>query len=104
MGGGGFSSFRFNSQDFPCSGKQINTQLSSPNAEVISTLSAGDVLDIRLLRGKSILIATAGTEVVGVIVNKEMLKIIECMKNGFAFQAIVRSIFSGRCAITIRPI
>lgn len=104
MGGGGFTSFRFNSQDFPCSGKQINTQLSSPNADVITTLSVGDILSIRLLRGGFILVAMSGTEVAGVIVNKEMLKIIECMKKGFAFEAVVRGVFNGRCAITIRPI
>jgi hypothetical protein len=104
MGGGGFASFRFNSQDFPCSGKKINTQLSSPNAEVIATLAPGDILDIELLFSKTRLVAVADGEVAGVIVNKEMLKIIECMKKGFNFQAVVRSVFNGRCAITIEPI
>jgi hypothetical protein len=104
MGGASFSTFRFQGNNLPCSAQLINTQLSSPNPEVLELLKAGDELKIQLVQPSLMILALYEDEIAGVIINKEVLKIINCMINGWTFKAKVRSVIGGRCAILISSV
>jgi hypothetical protein len=101
MGGGTFRAFRFRGNNMPCNGLVINTQLSSPDEDVLRMITVGDELRIGLV-DSYILAAFYENDVVGVIVNKEILNIMMCMEQGFKFRARVRNLVGGRCSITIR--
>ena len=104
MAGQSLNAFKVYNNNLPCSKQVINTQLSSPNEEIIKTLKKGDVLAIELISSRHTLVALFEDEIAGVIVNKEMIKLIDCIKKGQSFEAVIRNIIGGMCAITIKSI
>jgi len=104
MAGHSFGPFLKASNTAPCGEQFIHTQLSSPSEQVLGRIKKNDILDIRILEGKQIIIAFYEDEIVGVIINKDVIKLMTCMLQGFKFFAVVRSIYGGMCAVTIKSL
>lgn len=88
--------------ELTCETLILNTVLNSPNPEVVSGLDEGDALDIKV-QGKSLIAVTQGGGIAGSITLPLMAKILECIRQGFEYVAIVKKIDGGRCDIEIRP-
>jgi len=98
IGGGGP---RGNDQ-VSCETLMTKTILSSPNPEVIPHLKKSQVLDIEL-RGASLIALTADGEIAGSITSSIMARIVECIRQGFEYVAIVENVSGGRCDVEVRP-
>ena len=100
----GFSSAPFSKKGdkTPCEKIVIQTQLISPQEEVIKTLHKGDILVLVLLKRNGPCVAMYQEKIAGTIINKDIVRLIECMKMKKEFIAVIRSIAGGRCAITIK--
>jgi len=103
MGGGTYSSF-FRKGNGDCSNVIIRTQLFSPDREVLKKIKSGYQMEMKLSGSNGPIVALFEGEVAGTIITKDLLQLITCMNSGFKFIAIVRSIDSGACAITIKSI
>jgi hypothetical protein len=101
---GGFSLNPFFNTQSPknCEAIVIKTQLFSPNAEIVSKLTNGDILDILLLKSSGPCVAFHEDGIAGTIVSKNLYQLIKCINTGKRFIAIVREVSSGNCAITIQ--
>jgi hypothetical protein len=104
MSGQTFGPFSKSVSRAPCSGQLIHTQLISPNEEVLEKLQKNSELSIVVLAGKPIIVAVFKDEIAGVILNKDTIWLLHCLKKGFQFIAVVRSVYGGMCAITIKSI
>ncbi len=80
----------------------VKTALNSPNPEVLLQLREGAVLSIEV-RGRLLVAVTASGEIAGSITSTMMAKILECIKQGYSYVAIVKKISGGHCDVEIRP-
>lgn len=92
------------SSNDPCDITEV-TLLNSPNRTVVSTLRAGDQLEVELRPGPPRqLLAVHGNQVVGSITSPKSAQIILCIRReNHAYFAVVRSIHGGLCEVKIRP-
>ena len=80
------------------------TILSSPNPQVVNTLSENVALTIEL-EGQAPQRLVAKTQdggVAGAITSREMPKIAECIQAGFDYEAVVLSVDGGRVEVRIQ--
>ena len=80
-----------------------NTTLNSPDKTVLAMLRAGDALNIELREQPRRLLATRGDHVAGSITSANHAHIVQCIRSGRAYTAIVRSIRGGLCHVRIQP-
>ncbi len=80
----------------------VRTALNSPTPEVLPQLREGAVLSIEV-RGRSLVAVTASGEIAGSITSTMMAKILECIKQGYSYVALVKKISGGHCDVEIRP-
>ena len=85
----------------PCDITEVTT-LNSPDRTVLATLRDGNILDIELQEGRRLL-AKHGSNVAGSVTSASHARILQCMRNGRKYEAVVRSIRSGSCVVRIRP-
>jgi len=85
-----------------CADIVLRTQLASPNPAVIANLAAGDILTVHLLSAVGPLQALNKDNLVaGAILTSNPALLINCINNGFEFQARILSINGGDCQISI---
>jgi hypothetical protein len=103
MGGGGAG----RSMDQPdCETFVLKTHLNSPKPAVLKTLKKGSKLTIELQSqgGKSIVVAkTAQGQVAGSVTGAGLASLINCLRGGFQFHALVVSIAGGGCEVAVQP-
>lgn len=75
--------------------------LASPNRGPLSTISVGDVLDVRI-DGASVVVVSDSDDVVGSITESWVGQLRECIDLGYEYEAEVESISGGRCDVTLR--
>ncbi len=102
---GGIPSINRPNQNENCEGLVINTNLASPQAEVINALNQGDLLQITIAsdQGPIQAINQAGN-LAGNIISREQVKLLNCIISGTVYEAEVLSINEGQCNIQIRSI
>jgi len=105
---GGDSSGGYSGPDevLDCASIFEKTILNSPKPDVLSKITAGDVLTLELKQDdgrKSLVAVTNNKEVAGSITSATLSKIKSCMDQGFSYIAIVESIEGGRCTVLLRP-
>lgn len=88
----------------PCAALVINSTVNSPNAQVLSTLKVGDVLDVVLLPGGQSVIVQHQGNVVGALTGAHIARLIDCMNSGFLYQAIVQTLNGGQCVVRVEAI
>jgi hypothetical protein len=82
------------------------TILNSPDRTVISTLRAGDVLEVAFLSGppQRLVARTQNGAIAGSITSPSMPQIIQCItQRNVAYVADVTAVTGGMCAVSIRP-
>lgn len=84
-----------------CDELKIRTQLASPVQEVIEDLRTGDILEISLGSATGPVIATHDGKLAGSILTSDPGLLINCINNGFSYQARVISITGGDCQVSI---
>ncbi|MAS21222.1 hypothetical protein [Leeuwenhoekiella palythoae] len=104
-GGGGIPSINRPNQNENCEGLIINTNLASPQPEVVSSLNQGDFLEITIASDQGPIQAfDAEGNLAGNIISREQVKLLNCIISGTEYTAEVISISGGQCKIQIRPI
>lgn len=85
-----------------CSSIRFTAVLNSPQPSVISTLSAGDVLEVSIHSGSSISVVVSknGTPA-GSITGQYLSDLLSCIQNGYDYEATVISISGGQCTVEV---
>lgn len=82
----------------------FRTTLNSPKPAVVKKLKKDDVLEVEAKAPRGPVIAkTATGEEAGSITSDLLLRLLECIAEGFSYVAIVRSISGGQVDVEIRP-
>jgi hypothetical protein len=86
-----------------CNELTINTQIATPQAEVIATLSVGDLLTIQISSDQhTVQILDINGKVAGNVISSKLIRLINCINNGTIFIAEVLSVDGGACEIQVR--
>jgi hypothetical protein len=102
MGGFRLSTFFNVNRVENCNDILIMTQLFSPNPSVVGKLKTGNELVIKLNGEHGPCVAIFDNEIAGTIITKNLYQLINCIKKGIRFIAIVRNTAGGSCSITIQ--
>ena len=93
--GGGYTSQK------DCDNLFIKVRLSSVNESIIEELSVSDILSIALLDNS--IVAQKGSDIAGSIASREIIDLLECIKEGKAFIATVVEVNDGKCIVNVAP-
>lgn len=101
-GGGGYSG----GGHIDCRELVINTQLSSPKADVVMLLAEGTELDVALavLNGTSVVVVRLRDQVAGGLAAPETARLRQCLEQGVTFGATVLHISGGQVRVRVHPI
>jgi hypothetical protein len=101
-GGGDGPSFSAPSQNDSCENIVINTNLASPQANVIANLTVGDRLDITAVTDQGPIQALdVNGQVAGNIISREQIRLLNCIRQGTVYVADVLEIDNGQCQVQI---
>jgi hypothetical protein len=100
-GGGGGSA----DQPIDCASVNLSTVLASPVPEVIAELKQADKLRLTLRDSTPPVIQALdqSDRVAGAIAVSNVTRLIDCMRQGYKYVAIVASVNGGEVKITVRP-
>jgi hypothetical protein len=101
-GGGGFGG----GDDIDCRQLVINTQLSSPKADVVGALAEGTELQvgIDLVNGTSVVVAKLGDLVAGGLAAPETARLRQCLEQGHHFGATVVHVTGGQVRVRVHSV
>ena len=104
-GGGGGGGLPTTEEVVNCGNIKIRTQLASPNPTVISSLQKDDVLSIHLAGVQGPLQAVTGSGLAaGTILTAKQVDLINCINQGYSYQALVLGVNGGQCEILITAV
>ncbi len=88
-----------------CSRIDIQTQISSPKAQVVAKLRAGDELAVELRNegATKTIVLVLGRDIAGGLATPEMQKLRECLESGVQFKATVKAIQEGQVKVRVIP-
>jgi hypothetical protein len=86
---------------FDCANVSITTYLNSPNPSVLKKITVGITLTIDLDPKTGALVAIHKKTIAGSITHSNVVDLIECMNEGYSYQAKVISLDGGSCQIRI---
>lgn len=103
-GGGGSGGPASPDPQVDCASLIIRTTLNSPDPAVVSKLELRDVLHVspQTSAGPVEAITDAG-EVAGSITARQMMRLLQCIEDGFEYIAVVLSVSGGRVEVEVRP-
>lgn len=106
MGGGGdMPSINRPNQNDSCANLVINTNLATPQVNVINNLNVGDILNINALTDQGPIQAlTDNGLLAGNIISREQIRLLTCLLRGTIFNAEIMNIDNGQCQIRIYAI
>jgi len=102
---GGFGSGGSGGQSIDCSNFSFETHIHSPVQDEVDKLSMGDILSVELAfigAIEVVQILNNGNVVGGIVDRGPSLK--QCLRDGFEFQAIVRSISGAAVKIFVQSV
>ena len=70
---------------------------------VVINHSAGDILEVQLDSAENVIV-TGKFGICGNITSLESLLVVECLKKGKLFKAVIISVSSTSCEVTVRPL
>lgn len=82
----------------------IRTTLSSPKPDVVKTLHEKDVLQVEKLAptGPVVLKTPDGKEA-GSITSGQLLRLMQCIDEGYRYVAVVKAVDKGKVEVEVRP-
>jgi len=99
--GGGRGTLPTPKKETTCEELKFTTTLSSPIETILFSLKAGVVLDIVLSPTGTACVVVFEDKAVGAIIHSLLQQLINCIKAGNTFYAIVKSLDGAKCVITI---
>lgn len=77
-------------------------RLSSPQPEVLNALNAGQTLRLQMTgNGSPILAVTEAGATAGSVVPSSLQTLVECMRSGHQYAAVVESVKGGICVVRV---
>jgi len=102
---GGIPSINYPNNNESCENLVINTNLASPQANVINNLTVGEVLRVNAASDRGpIQVLDRNGNVAGDIISREQVRLLNCIINGTTYVAEILSINNAQCTIQIRAI
>jgi hypothetical protein len=88
-----------------CASLFFTTALASPVPGVVKLLKPEEVLTLEFQDQQStvVLAMTSTRKAAGSIVSPRQARMVACMREGFKYVAIVRSVRGGSCEVGVRP-
>jgi hypothetical protein len=105
MSGGGGGGGGVPDQPVDCAAVKLTTVLASPDSMVLPTPKANDQLELRLREGTPpvvVAVTSKGAEA-GAIAVSNITRLIDCMRQGYRYVAVIVSVSGGEVRVTIRP-
>lgn len=101
--GGGGGSYDYES---PCDKLRFEAQLTSPQPAVVATLVVPDVLDIKVVTMKGLVVVQVHKhgQVVGGLAGPDATRLRNCIEQGHQYKATIRSINGGQVRILVEHI
>lgn len=89
-----------------CESLVIHTQLSSPVAQVVGQLQVDDVLAVRSRPGQGVTLVEAvfQGQVAGGIAAPQIHRLMQCLTDGYKYQATVTAISGGQVKIRVQVV
>ncbi len=105
MGGSGSGGWSPSPPQNPCNTLAFRAPLNSPQPAVLAQLSVGSLLTVSLAPTPqaAVYISYLG-QVAGSLTGQKIISLINCIQNGYQFQAEVISIVGGLCTVDVGPI
>lgn len=102
-GGGGGGGGGDDSYPSPCDSIRFDAQLTSPQAAVVSSLKAGDILDVALssLKGQTIVQVLKGGQIAGGLTGPDASRLRRCLDEGHNYSATVLSVNGGQVRVRV---
>jgi len=100
-GGGGGSYTPPRTKSSSCEELEFSTHLSSPVVEVLKSIEVGDELEITLSASGTACVAIFEGKIAGSILGANLIQLINCIKAGNRFIAVVTTIDGARCVVTV---
>lgn len=87
----------------PCDRLRFSAQLTSPQPQVVATLSVGEVLDIATasMRGQVVVQVLKHGQVAGGLTGPEASSLRRCMDEGHDYNATVQSVNGGQVRVRV---
>lgn len=107
MSGSGGSSYGGGpSYDSPCDTLRFDSQLSSPQAPVVATLSLGDVLPITVvqMKGQVVVQVLHNGQPAGGLTGPEATQLRNCIQQGHDFNATVLQVNGGQVRVRVEHV
>ena len=102
-GGGGGDIFVIDT--IQCDSLVINTQLSSPKADVVARLNTGDELAVVLetYPGTKVVVAKLNNDIAGGLTAPETARLRTCIEQGTSYNATVLDVNGGQVRVRVHP-
>lgn len=102
--GGGSGSGAGSSDSDPCAITQ-RAPLNSPRPPIVATISIGDILQIQLNESgtRTILEVVAAAGLAGALTHNGHIRLIDCIRQGFQYEAVVVGLTGGAVDLLVRP-
>jgi len=101
-GGGGRGTGGHKRSVSNCATLVIVTGLFSPAPLIIATLKVGDELRLEYTAPKGpVTVVAQDDSVVGALLHKDIVDLINCIEQGYEYRVIVQSISGGNCTVKI---
>jgi len=102
MGGSGGGGWTPTTPSNPCERIKFRTTINSPQPAIVPSLKPGDVLQVMLQTTPMIaVIVLFNGAVVGALVGTQVNGLVNCIQNGYQYEATVFSVAGGNCVVDV---
>jgi hypothetical protein len=104
MGGSGSGGWTPTPAGNPCDTLSFRAAVNSPQPALLAKLKVGSVLTVKLQTSpQTAVIVELKTKTVGALTGPKVARLINCLQNGYTFEADVISVTGGECQVEVRP-
>ena len=103
MGGSGSGGYRPSAPSNPCANLTFRATINSPKPAVVGALQVGDVLDVVLDPESHSVSLLHNRQTAGSLTGTHVAQLINCINNGFDYQAEVVQLNGGQCVVQVEP-
>jgi hypothetical protein len=104
MGGSGSGGWTPTPASNPCHTLSFRSAVNSPQPPLLAKLKVGSVLKVRLQTSpQTAVVLEHKAKTVGALTGPKVARLINCLQNGYTFEAEVLSVAGGECEVEVRP-
>lgn len=105
MGGSGSGGWEPTAPSNPCERVAFRATINSPQPSVVPGLATGTVLDVKLQTTPNIaVIADLSGTVIGALTGIRVNDLVNCIQNGYQYEATVVTVIGGKCTVDVHHI